>query len=85
MPRLRTGVGVMQKLPSFPDDKRAETGPMQFGDDWPGIFIRGDNALWMSAMLETIIPMIPEDKWVERSSLDSIKELLRSCGVRHDD
>jgi hypothetical protein len=23
---------------------RPETGPMQFGDDWCGIFIRGDNA-----------------------------------------
>ena len=25
--------------------QRAETGPMQFGDDWPGVFIRGDNAV----------------------------------------
>jgi hypothetical protein len=25
-------------------DKRVETGPIQFGEDWPGIFIRGDNA-----------------------------------------
>lgn len=24
---------------------RPETGPMQFGDDWPGVFIRGDDAL----------------------------------------
>jgi hypothetical protein len=23
---------------------RAETGRMKFGDDWPGVFIRGDNA-----------------------------------------
>lgn len=23
---------------------RPETGPMRFGDDWPGVFIRGDNA-----------------------------------------
>jgi hypothetical protein len=26
-------------------NNRAETGPMQFGDDWRGVFIRGDNAL----------------------------------------
>lgn len=25
--------------------KRVETGPLQIGDDWPGVFIRGDNAL----------------------------------------
>jgi len=24
---------------------RPETGPMQFDDDWRGIFIRGDNAM----------------------------------------
>lgn len=24
---------------------RVETGPMQFDEDWKGIFIRGDNAL----------------------------------------
>ena len=24
--------------------ERAETGILQFGDDWPGVFIRGDDA-----------------------------------------
>lgn len=29
----------------FPtQEQRVETGPIQFGADWPGIFIRGDNA-----------------------------------------
>ncbi len=23
---------------------QAQTGPMQFGDDWPGVFLRGDTA-----------------------------------------
>lgn len=27
---------------------RAECGPMQFGDDWPGVFIRGDSAAALS-------------------------------------
>lgn len=27
------------------DSKRPETGPMEFEDDWRGIFIRGDHAL----------------------------------------
>jgi hypothetical protein len=26
-------------------DERVETGPVQFGDDWPGLFIRGDDCL----------------------------------------
>lgn len=25
---------------------RVETGPVQFEDDWPGVFIRGDNAFF---------------------------------------
>ena len=25
--------------------QRAETGPLHFENDWPGLFIRGDNAL----------------------------------------
>ena len=24
---------------------RIETGPVQFGSDWPGLFVRGDDAL----------------------------------------
>jgi hypothetical protein len=32
-----------QKIPL--DGARPGTGPMQFGDDWPGVFIRGDDAI----------------------------------------
>lgn len=35
-------------------DIRAETGPMKFGDDWTGVFIRGDNAL---------MGMLPAIEW----------------------
>lgn len=31
-------------IKKFPEqEERVETGPVQFGDDWPGYFIRGDN------------------------------------------
>lgn len=40
----------------FPaQDKRVETGPIQFGDDWPGVFIRGDNAGFYAFMLKRLI------------------------------
>src|SRR5258708_6381349 len=35
----------VQKVPMPEGMSRPETGVMQFGDDWPGVFIRGDNAL----------------------------------------
>ena len=33
---------------------RVETGPTKFGNDWTGIFIRGDNAFPLSIELEEI-------------------------------
>jgi hypothetical protein len=35
-------------------DSRIVTGLVQFGDDRPGVFIRGDNAVWMGAALEVL-------------------------------
>jgi hypothetical protein len=34
---------------------RAETGPMKFGDDWTGIFIRGDNAAGFAIALDAVL------------------------------
>lgn len=37
---------------------RVETGPVQFGDDWPGVFIRGDNAgCYAHALMEALSGM----------------------------
>lgn len=33
---------TIRYLPSV--SQRLETGPVQFGDDWPGVFFRGDDA-----------------------------------------
>lgn len=41
-----------------PADGRIETGALQFGDDWPGIFIRGDNAMFMAGSLRSADPVI---------------------------
>lgn len=34
------------------NSKRPETGVMIFGDDWPGIFIRGDNVVGLVILIE---------------------------------
>lgn len=34
----------VQRLPTPLSSARVETGAVQFGDDWPGLFIRGDDA-----------------------------------------
>jgi hypothetical protein len=33
------------------DERRIDTGPVKFGDDWCGVFIRGDNSLVLRGML----------------------------------
>jgi hypothetical protein len=38
-----------------PLESRIETGPLQFNDDWPGTFIRGDNAAWYALLLGRLL------------------------------
>ena len=40
----------IRKLPA--QETRVETGPGQFGDDWPGVFIRGDQAGYYGMLLQ---------------------------------
>lgn len=34
---------------------RIETGPIQFGNDWPGLFIRGDECFAIRIALENLL------------------------------
>lgn len=34
--------------------QRIETGPLQIGDDWPGVFMRGDESFYYKMMLESL-------------------------------
>ena len=44
------------KIRRFPEEKdRVETGPIQFANDWPGCFIRGDNASYYICVLKRLI------------------------------
>jgi hypothetical protein len=62
---------------------RVETGPVQFGDeDWPGIFIRGDQALHFSFTLKALIDCDVEGLTeIERAILRGLADTLGSCAV----
>jgi hypothetical protein len=67
-----------------PCECRVETGPVQFGDDWPGVFIRGDNALFYGLTLSAAIARLEkvEDMdWMQLSVLRGLRTLLSSCHV----
>lgn len=50
---------IVRLLPAT--DKRVETGPIRFGDDWPGYFIRGDNAAGDAVLIAGVIALGDKD------------------------
>lgn len=65
------------KLPAHPG--RVETGPIQFGDDWPGVFIRGDRAGWLALKLGEAMSHIPEAQLFLRLEVQGLINLLGGC------
>lgn len=66
---------------------RAETGPIQFGDDWPGVFIRGDNAFHFAMHLATILADVtnsPEHPMSVAILRNGLLDILRSPIVSAD-
>lgn len=57
-----------------------ETGAVQFGDDWPGVFIRGDNAMAFALYVE--MELGGKAGPMEWAALRGLRDLLRSCDVR---
>jgi hypothetical protein len=90
------------KLPAFPavaleaapspvglkSGSRPETGPMQFGDDWPGVFFRGDNAFHFAITLKSLIESLPKEAFVaaeqqiQKRVAEGLIETLLSCQVK---
>ena len=58
--------------------QRHSTGPLQFGDDWPGVFIRGDEALAMAERLRRLESLPPQARAIV---LNDLAEILESCRV----
>ena len=82
----------IQKLPS---SYRVETGRMQVEGDWPGVFIRGDDALGYSRALRQAFACLndnpdivirPELEGLVTAlpRLQELADLLASCDARSD-
>lgn len=61
---------------------RVETGAVQFGDDWPGVFIRGDNAFALAMTLQALLD--GRDDPLTRAQVGGLLSLLRSSNVHAD-
>lgn len=63
---------------------RPETGPMQFGDDWPGVFIRGDNCFHFALELDQAIKVLEKADYppFRAATLKSLLFTLISSNVQ---
>lgn len=43
----------VRMMPGFPT-RRVEDGATQHGDDWPGLFLRGDSAFYLAVQIKTL-------------------------------
>lgn len=74
-------IGQLQRLPAPEGVSRIETGAVQFGDDWPGLFIRGDNAFHLMLCVRRLAHLLEDHPNAEvvlnlgqvRSYTDSIE------------
>ena len=71
----------MRHLPE--QHKRVETGVTQFGDDWPGVFIRGDCAFGYAMYLRNFINNEKDE--ISKASVFGLMSLLASCDERVQD
>lgn len=76
----------------FDDGKpaqRVETGPLQINSDWPGVFIRGDNALNYSMQLSRVLDQLDDStQAIDKLAIYSVKSLvdtLRGCAIMIED
>lgn len=67
----------------FPaQEERVESGPIQFGDDWPGIFMRGDHALPAAFYLKLFLdqhPLKEGDDPITRHYVEALMRDLSGC------
>jgi len=68
---------TVRKFPEQLD--RVETGPIQFGNDWPGVFIRGDEALYFARVLESHMNDKEPEQFFEQPVLSGLVDTLRRC------
>ena len=64
------------------NEARVPTGGLQIGNDWPGVFIRGDEAIGLAAAIDAaqcsdILPC----NGPAAALLQRVIDLLKSCAV----
>jgi hypothetical protein len=68
------------------EDDRVETGAIQFNDDWPGLFVRGDDAFSLWVALRVAHKYVPDAGGFQRQTLREYADMIENeVKFRHDD
>jgi hypothetical protein len=79
---MEEGMDV-RELPHMTE--RVETGAVQFGSqDWPGVFIRGDNAFNYAMHLRALLDASDDTNVIGKMVVQGLLDLLDSCIVKAD-
>ena len=60
----------LTKIPLQGGSEAVPSGALQFQDDWPGLFLRGDNAVVFGARIKSLLEVLKEKK-LEDSRISS--------------
>jgi hypothetical protein len=78
----------MKHIP-YDEPQRVESGAVQFGEDWPGLFLRGDNAFaiameigQLEAYFRVMAPPPPECAFM-MSRLSSLRQTILKDVVKN--
>ena len=75
-------MGMMSDIRLLPEqNKRVETGAIQFGDDWPGLFIRGDNCALYALCLSNLLD--GEETIPDMAMLGQLLKMLRRTNINN--
>jgi hypothetical protein len=61
------------------DERRVESGPVRIGDDWAGVFIRGDNAMHHAMTIGRAAAALKDTDLMTSMSLAGLARLFASC------
>jgi hypothetical protein len=65
------------------EQQRAETGVLEFEGDWPGVFIRGDNAFAFVMALRVVLKNSSADP-MSKIIVQGLLDLLENSDVRNN-
>lgn len=61
---------------------RVESGAIQFGDDWPGLFLRGDCAKYLSLSIKQTLSNLPAGETLATMHLREVMETIENDVVQ---